>query len=214
MTLCCSLALTLAALGCDANEASRRQPRSITPTRAGVNPAVSRAVVASKLTAKQAPPTIKAPTPQPPPETNAIPAKGTKLELSDEQWRERLSPIQFYVLREQGTEPPWTGAYLDNKEQGVYHCAACNNPLFSSTHKFKSGTGWPSYWDVVEPGRVAVHEDHSHGMVRRALACAHCGGHLGHVFDDGPQPTGLRYCIDSISLFFRPGDASAPEPNE
>jgi len=132
----------------------------------------------------------------------AIPPVGDRLTLSEEEWRRRLTPEQFHVLREQGTEAAFSGAYWRTTgERGVYFCAACGAPLFESTANFDSGTGWPSFYQPLE-GRVASESDGSLGMVRTEVHCARCGGHLGHVFDDGPPPTGLRYCIDSISLQF------------
>lgn len=135
---------------------------------------------------------------------DAPPPIGERLTLTDEQWRQRLTPEQFHVLREQGTERAFSGAYWNNHEAGTYVCSACGAPLFSSTTKFDSGTGWPSFWQPIEPGRVAETRDVTLGMARTEVHCARCGGHLGHVFDDGPQPTGQRYCIDSISLDFHP----------
>lgn len=135
----------------------------------------------------------------------AMPAVGGRLRLDEAAWRARLSPAQYRVLREQGTEPAFTGRYWDHHARGTYVCAACEAPLFASSDKFDSGTGWPSYTRPLEPGRVEETHDNSHGMVRTEVHCARCGGHLGHVFDDGPAPTGLRYCINSESLGFRPG---------
>lgn len=128
----------------------------------------------------------------------------TKITKTEEEWRQILTPEQYRVLRQKGTEPPFTGALYHNEADGYYHCAACNAPLFSSETKFESGSGWPSFWNPLEKENVATHEDFSHGMRRIEVTCAHCGGHLGHVFPDGPNPTGLRYCINSASLKFEP----------
>lgn len=122
---------------------------------------------------------------------------------TEEQWREELTPEQFHVCREKGTEHPFTGKYLKNKEPGVYTCACCGAELFDSSTKFDSGTGWPSFWDVVDPKKVKLITDQSHGMTRIEVTCANCGAHLGHVFPDGPDPTGQRYCINSVSLGFK-----------
>jgi len=122
------------------------------------------------------------------------------VDKSEADWKKELTPQQYRVLREKGTEAPFTGKYWNEHANGVYRCAACGNPLFDSETKFESGTGWPSFYEPIESGRVVNEDDRSHFMKRTEVHCARCGGHLGHVFDDGPQPTGLRYCINSASL--------------
>jgi peptide-methionine (R)-S-oxide reductase len=123
-----------------------------------------------------------------------------KIHLSEEEWRKRLTPDEFHVLRRHGTERAWTGCFLGTKEKGTYVCAGCHHPLFKSGEKFESGTGWPSFTQPVGPDAVVNIEDRSYGMVRVEVRCARCDGHLGHVFDDGPPPTGLRYCMNSIAM--------------
>ncbi len=125
-----------------------------------------------------------------------------KIQKTEAEWRELLTPEQFHVMRQKGTERPFTSPLNDNHADGIYHCAACDAPLFTSANKFESGSGWPSFWNPVSPGAIVAHEDTSHGMRRVEVMCAACGAHLGHVFPDGPQPTGQRYCINGASLGF------------
>lgn len=124
--------------------------------------------------------------------------------LSEEEWRAKLTPEEYRVLREKGTEPAFTGEYNNSKTKGMYLCAACGAELFDSDAKYDSGSGWPSYYKPADPNAVKEIKDLSHGMVRTEVVCSNCGGHLGHVFDDGPQPTGMRYCINSVSLDLKP----------
>jgi peptide-methionine (R)-S-oxide reductase len=129
---------------------------------------------------------------------------GREVEKTDEEWSRQLTPEQYEVLRRQATERPFSGRYVNTKEDGTYRCAGCGAELFSSATKFDSGTGWPSFYRPTEEDNVELKPDHSHGMTRTEVICRRCGGHLGHVFDDGPAPTGLRYCINSCSLDLDP----------
>lgn len=126
------------------------------------------------------------------------------IKKTEDEWKKKLSPEQFYVLRQKGTERPFTGKYDNFYEEGNYHCAACDFLLFDSESKFNAGCGWPSFSEIVSNKNIVLKRDTSHGMIRQEVLCANCGGHLGHLFHDGPPPSGLRYCINSISIKFRP----------
>ena len=127
-----------------------------------------------------------------------------RIEKTDDDWRRELTPDQYRIMRQKGTEPPFTGEYVNEKTPGVYRCAACGTPLFRSDTKYDSGSGWPSFYAPIDEANVATEEDRSHGMRRTEVMCATCEAHLGHVFPDGPRPTGLRYCVNSASLTLDP----------
>jgi peptide-methionine (R)-S-oxide reductase len=134
------------------------------------------------------------------------------MKKTEEEWKKQLDPQTYQVLRKKATERPFTGKYLNNKEKGTYVCAGCGTPLFSSDTKFESGTGWPSFWAPAEKENVEEKSDRSLFMARTEILCKECGGHLGHVFEDGPQPTGLRYCVNSLSLSFKKNNEKKEPP--
>jgi peptide-methionine (R)-S-oxide reductase len=163
------------------------------------------ALVLSSCTPSAAPPRSDAAAPAP----QSSVTGNEKMSLSDEQWKAKLTPEQYRILREKGTERAFTGKYWNTKTPGVYRCAGCGEELFSSESKFDSGCGWPSFSVAGNEKAITEHEDRTLGMVRTEVTCSRCGGHLGHVFDDGPQPTGLRYCINSASIELQPQDATS-----
>jgi peptide-methionine (R)-S-oxide reductase len=132
------------------------------------------------------------------------------VEMTDAEWRAQLTPAQYEVLRRSATEPAWSGAFLHVDADGVFHCAGCGAELFGTDDKFESGSGWPSFDRALGEGVVNTRDDHTHGMIRTEITCARCGGHLGHLFPDGPTDTGMRYCVNSLALTFEPGGAGGP----
>jgi len=168
-------------------------------------------LLAIHLSAQPAP---TAPRTRPGTNPSTPPAMNFPIRKTEDEWRKLLSPEQYHVLRQKGTERPFSGAYWNHKEKGVYRCAGCDALLFTSDTKFDSGCGWPSYFAPASQDAVVTQPDYSHGMIRTEVLCARCGGHLGHVFPDGPRPTGLRYCINSAALKFeKQAPSPAPSPS-
>lgn len=145
------------------------------------------------------------------PTTTGTAGESGTVELTEEQWREKLSPERYSVLRQKGTEPAWSGELLHVDGDGMFTCAGCGAALFPSDTKFESGSGWPSFYRALDDGVIKEHADRSFGMTRTEITCARCGGHLGHVFPDGPAPTGQRYCVNSLSIEFEPTDEATEE---